>query len=115
MTSWSAAQHTPYPATHLAAHLKAGEAVPSPETVLEKLAERITHWGDVYKQQGFDAIRSKWAEQARGIGQGMSVDTGQEQCEGIFSGLGPNGELRLELADGTIRDIFAGDVTPHER
>lgn len=102
---------TPYPAAHLAEHLS-GEPVPSPKFVLEILAGRMSHWHEVYLRQGFGPIREAWSARAHPAGQTISARlSAEERISGKFIGLGENGELQLALADGTVRNIFAGDIT----
>jgi BirA family biotin operon repressor/biotin-[acetyl-CoA-carboxylase] ligase len=60
--------------------------------------------------RGFDVIRKAWLAQARGIGQSVSVRTGERVESGIFETLDGQGRLMLLAADGTTRSISAGDV-----
>ncbi|MGB0906866.1 MAG: biotin--[acetyl-CoA-carboxylase] ligase [Maricaulaceae bacterium] len=102
---------TPYPATHLAAHLH-GKHTPSPEFMLSILSGHMDHWHEIYVRQGFDSIREAWSARAHIAGEKISARLSEnDHINGEFVGLGANGELRLALADGTIRAVFAADVT----
>lgn len=59
---------------------------------------------------GFDGIRMAWLAEARGIGQSISVRTGERVDTGIFETLDEEGRLILRKADGMIRVFSAGDV-----
>ncbi len=60
--------------------------------------------------RGFDAIRKAWLAQAGGIGQAISVRTGDRLESGIFETLDQEGRLVLRVDDGGTRLIAAGDV-----
>lgn len=64
-------------------------------------------WNDGH---GFDVIRKAWLAQAKGIGQAISVRTGDRVESGIFETLDEQGRLILRKGDGMIRVIGAGDV-----
>jgi BirA family transcriptional regulator, biotin operon repressor / biotin---[acetyl-CoA-carboxylase] ligase len=68
---------------------------------------RIMLWND---GRGFDVIREAWLAQAAGIGQAISVRTGDRVESGIFETLDEQGRLILRKSDGTMRAISAGDV-----
>jgi BirA family biotin operon repressor/biotin-[acetyl-CoA-carboxylase] ligase len=60
--------------------------------------------------RGFAAIREAWLAQARGIGQSISVRTGERVETGIFEALDEEGRLVLRKPDGLIRVVSAGEV-----
>jgi BirA family transcriptional regulator, biotin operon repressor / biotin---[acetyl-CoA-carboxylase] ligase len=104
----SADQSLTYPATDLQAH---GANV-SAEQLFTRLSaamcQRIAQWD---RGAGLPAIRADWLRQARGIGEAISVRGyhGQKKV-GRFAGLDEAGRLLLELPDGAIEKIAAGDV-----
>lgn len=59
---------------------------------------------------GFDAIRKAWLAQAGGIGQAISVRTGDRVENGLFETLDQEGRLVLRRNDGGTLLIAAGDV-----
>ncbi|HWV54897.1 biotin--[acetyl-CoA-carboxylase] ligase [Pseudorhodoplanes sp.] len=102
----------------------APSGMPYPAAFLRSFAPEITA-GSVFSQltdawmgyagrwdegHGFDVIRRAWLAQARGIGQAISVRTGDRVESGIFETLDEEGRLILRKTDGMIRVISAGDV-----
>jgi BirA family transcriptional regulator, biotin operon repressor / biotin---[acetyl-CoA-carboxylase] ligase len=97
-----------YPATDLRAH---GADV-SPERLFTRLSammcQRIAQWD---RGAGLPAILAEWLRRARGIGERISVrDYNGREKVGRFAGLDESGHLLLELPDGAIEKIAAGDV-----
>lgn len=98
---------TPYPATSFAA---LGRPVPTPDQMLEALAQAFDHWLSVWRGEGFTPIRDRWLAAARGLHGPIRVRLPEEELSGTFDGLDQDGALILRLADGTVRSITAGDV-----
>lgn len=103
---------TLYPATHLLAHMSA-DALSSHEplytgleAVLATLSARFEVWRGRHAKDGFAPLREAWLSRAHGIGQVATID-GKPV---IIKGLGENGELQVSRDNGTIDEIFAGDV-----
>jgi BirA family transcriptional regulator, biotin operon repressor / biotin---[acetyl-CoA-carboxylase] ligase len=84
---------------------------PDPATFLDYLAEAF---GDILAQWrtgGLGPILSRWQERAHPVGALLSVSLPDgTSLEGVYEGLGPDGALKLRLADGGVRAIHAGDV-----
>ncbi|MFN3312449.1 MAG: biotin--[acetyl-CoA-carboxylase] ligase [Hyphomonas sp.] len=59
---------------------------------------------------GFEGMRRDWLALAEGLGETVSVKTGDLIVEGIFEDMEPDGGLRLRLPDGAARIIRAGEV-----
>ena len=83
-----------------------GGQVPCPVVAAEQLATSFHEWLHIWRGEGLAAIRMAWLAAAHPLGTLLSSSQG----EGRFAGLDENGSLRLEMADGTIRQIHAGDV-----
>lgn len=105
-----------YPATHLLEHIK-DEALHDAETIFTGAAVMLPllakEFGDalrIYTQDGFAPIATAWRERAIGLGQAVNVRLDTESFMGTAQDLLENGALRVSLADGTIRDVHAGDV-----
>ena len=98
----------PYPATHVAAQLQADP--PRAEDMLSRLAisydEVLTQW----RTQGFGAVRKAWLGRAKGVGTQVAARLGHEEVTGRFVDIDETGALLLELEDGAIRPISAGEV-----
>ena len=102
---------TERPATALAHHL-AGEAqaVPSIEVAAKRLAEAFSVWQERWETLGFDPILDAWRARTPGLDGPAVARLGHETVEGRAEGVGPDGALKLRLADGSLRMISAGDV-----
>jgi BirA family transcriptional regulator, biotin operon repressor / biotin---[acetyl-CoA-carboxylase] ligase len=95
-----APSNTPYPVAALGSQF-------TPDSVLQKLAVSLWHWLEIWDEgRGFPAIRSAWLERAAGVGKEVFV----EGMAGRFEGLSADGALLMTLADGTQRQIHAGEV-----
>ena len=100
-------EDAPYPVTHLLEHipetqLNTPEPIfAGPEPVLAQLAHFVTDGLNALQSCGFASIRQEWLARAARLG---------EKITGRFETLGENGALRLRFANGTLRDIVAGDV-----
>jgi BirA family biotin operon repressor/biotin-[acetyl-CoA-carboxylase] ligase len=102
-------QDTPYPATHLAA-----AGFPTAPTVLLSSLDRaffgrLAQWR---RGAGFADICDAWIRRAPGLGQKVTVRTGERETEGVFESLDLSGALILRRPDGTRERISAGDVFP---
>lgn len=103
--------NTPYPATSLAAHLKAGVTEPpSPPEAMGAFAAAFNRWLRVWEEGGFEPIARAWTARAGGIGGICVARLGAETVEGVAEGLDVDGALRLRTASGEVRRITAGDV-----
>ncbi len=91
------------PATSLAA--LAGMA-PEPGPFLEILARTFSRWLARWRLEGLAPVRAAWLAAAHPLGTALSTHEG----EGLFEGLDESGALRLQMPDGALRVIHAGDV-----
>ena len=98
---------TERPATSLAA---AGLPVPTPAAVLDELAAAFAHWRGQWEAHGFPPIRAAWLARAAGVGSRIVARLGSDSPEGIFTGLADDGALLMQLDDGAVRAIHAGEV-----
>jgi len=104
----SAPEEVRYPATSLNQHVS---YIINNNNLLELLSKAwIAHLYGL-NQGGFEALKALWLENAEGLGGEICVKIGDNELRGVFSGLGPAGELRLQMADGYEMKILAGDVT----
>jgi len=99
------------PAAALSGHLRGDiAAAPSIEAAADILAETFAVWMERWETLGFQTILDAWIARARGLDGPCTARLGHETVSGIADGVGPDGALRLKLADGTMRLISAGDV-----
>ncbi len=107
---------TPYPATHIFEHINSDvfkseePEIPTPETALAIVANAFSKWKLIYEQRGFAPLREAWMERAYQIPGRVKVNLAKESFAGEAIELGQNGELRVRLENGTIREVHAGDV-----
>ena len=85
-------------------------ALVSPESFAPLLAasfaRALAMWRDDYPR-----LTTAWIESAHPIGTVLAVHSGGgEQVSGAFAGIEDDGALQLELADGRIEVVRAGDV-----
>jgi BirA family biotin operon repressor/biotin-[acetyl-CoA-carboxylase] ligase len=79
---------------------------PDPAAVAHSLADRFGDWMGRWRSHGLDQILTAWLAAAHPVGTRLSTPDGA----GAFAGLDQSGALRLQLADGSLRLIHAGDV-----
>lgn len=59
---------------------------------------------------GFSDIRTRWLDQAAGIGAPVAVRIGESRVHGIFETIDGAGRLVVRSDDGTRRTVTAGEV-----
>jgi BirA family biotin operon repressor/biotin-[acetyl-CoA-carboxylase] ligase len=98
-----------FPATDLQA--QGAEITPAPlfRRLSATMCGRLAQWNRSY---GFAAILADWLSCAHGIGERITVRNNGTQTQGRFVGLDHAGRLLLELRNGTLTKISAGDVFP---
>jgi biotin-(acetyl-CoA carboxylase) ligase len=98
-----------FPATDLQAH--GAEITPAPlfRRLSATMCRRLAQWD---RSHGFATILADWLSHARGIGEQITVRNNGVAAQGRFVGLDQAGRLLLELRDGTLTTISAGDVFP---
>ncbi len=112
----NAPEDTPYPIScvldNLVADvlLSAEPLMPTPESFLAVYASRFEHLYSELLAKGFHSIREKWLVYAKNIPGPVTVNLNLESFKGEAIGLGVNGELQVRGLNGTVRDVYAGDV-----
>ena len=95
-----------YPAANLA---EMGCAGLEPRAVLSSLASSLDYWMTEWRQEGFEFIRRKWLDRARGQGEQIIIRLPDREIEGRFIDLDVTGGLKVET-EGGVQVIAAGDV-----
>ena len=98
---------TEFPATSLKA---LGATVPPADDALRHLAAHFAKWYEVWRGDGFAAIRDAWLARAAGLGTRIRARLANEETSGVFEGLDESGALILRESVGVVRTISAGEV-----
>jgi len=97
---------TIFPATSLA---WLGVPVPPVADALTELAAAFAKWYEVWRAQGFAAIRDAWLARAANLGGRIRARLQNGELTGVFEGIDETGALILREG-GKIRTIAAGEV-----
>ncbi len=100
-------EDTSFPATSL--HFEGATEVDA-VMLLEAFARYFMSWVNRWLDEGFAPVRRAWLHHAHGLGEEIEVRLPRETLKGTFKDLDERGILVLDLADGTRREISAGDV-----
>jgi BirA family transcriptional regulator, biotin operon repressor / biotin---[acetyl-CoA-carboxylase] ligase len=103
----AAPEGTPVPATSLLALGLETTAEQLFTALSDSWAECRGIWDD---GKGFGEIRRRWLELAAGLGQPVSVHTGQTTVSGIFDTIDETGCMIVRTSSGDRVPISAGDV-----
>lgn len=89
------------------------DAAIGPAEVLVDLADRFTLRLDEWRSRGSDMTLAQWSTRSHKPGEQLTVSNPVGgNLQGSFAGVSADGALRLRMADGTIRDVYAGDIGP---
>ena len=103
--------HHPKDAGQSATSLNAlGATDCTPGSLLAALGPSLLRWLEVWRAKGFAPIRQAWLARAAGLGGQLRVRLPKEEFSGTFRDLDSDGSLVVELTDGTLRRITAGEV-----
>ncbi len=78
--------------------------------LLEAFSRHFLSWVNRWRDDGFAPIRRAWLNHAHALGEEIEVRLPRETLKGTFKDLDESGTLVLELPDGGMRRISAGDV-----
>ncbi|MCK5826438.1 MAG: biotin--[acetyl-CoA-carboxylase] ligase [Desulfuromusa sp.] len=101
-----------YPAT--SALLETGKAVDR-LVFLRAFIQRLDLYYSEFLREGFSPIRRRWESLCKLINVQVEVDQGSHRCCGTVVGLDVDGALRLQLNNGKVERILAGDIRPTEK
>ena len=98
---------TEFPAISLAG---LGVKPPTTEDALAALAASFAKWYEVWRGQGFAAIREAWLARAAGLGSRIRARLATEERSGMFEGIDDNGALLLNEGFGRASVLPAADI-----
>ncbi|MGF1609513.1 MAG: biotin--[acetyl-CoA-carboxylase] ligase [Kiloniellales bacterium] len=78
--------------------------------LLEAFGRHFLSWTNRWLEDGFAPIRRAWLHHAYGLGESIAVNLPRESLRGTFRDLDQDGVRLLEMEDGSLRRIAAGDV-----
>ncbi len=73
------------------------------------LLARLEHWYDLYIEEGFGPVSSRWRDLTSTLGEQVRVRMDNREIEGIAQDLDDNGALLVAVGDKVER-VIAGDV-----
>ena len=82
--------------------------------LLETYVRHLLDWEERWQVDGFGPIRTAWLQRATGIGKPVRVRISTDEFEGLFTDMDTSGALLVELPDGDVRRVTAGDVFLNE-
>lgn len=90
----------------------AAQIVPDAEKLLQALLRKLaTRYDQLQETDGPPSVLRDWmAASSYAAGKIVRVDTGAEVFSGVTRGLEDDGALRVEIANGEIKAVRAGDV-----
>ncbi|QUL38640.1 biotin--[acetyl-CoA-carboxylase] ligase [Erythrobacter sp. JK5] len=87
------------------------EEPPSRDRFAARLIHHVGRELERWRTLGAEAMRVRWLGHAHPKGTPLAVHDGDGKViEGVFEGITANGALLLEMPDGAIRQVHAGDV-----
>lgn len=81
------------------------------EKLFVALLERLEMFYDQFNEEGFDPILKEWKNYASFLGHQVEVRTQTEKIRGFALDIDPEGALLLKFEDGTVKQIFVGDIS----
>lgn len=103
----AAPEGLPYPATSL----KNCGINSSAEDLFSALSDAWAEYCGIWNLgRGFDEIRLKWLDRAKGLGERVSIHTGSATVDGIFETIDQTGCMIVMTADNRRVPVAAGDV-----
>lgn len=79
-------------------------------TFLETFLPFLLHWVEVWEKESFHSIRTEWLKHAFRLHQEITVNTTQKKIQGIFDGIGTDGNLILTEKNGTKWRLASGEI-----
>ncbi len=82
---------------------------PPPERFAAGLLDTLQRWRECYGREGFAPVQAAWLAMAHRPGDLLVAGAGKHRVQGAFRGLGPDGALLLDSADGEVA-VASGEL-----
>ena len=83
----------------------------TPRQMAELIGESLSGWWQRWREQGLLPVIAAWRAAAVGIGEPILVRLADgAELSGRFADIADDGRLTLQMADGEVQSISAGDV-----
>ena len=79
--------------------------------LLQEALRQLEEWYRVWQAGGFPVIRAEWQKRSVTVDRLVRVRLGDITLAGRAAGVDEEGALLLELPDGTVQRLMAGEVT----
>lgn len=79
--------------------------------LMKSFLMELEHFYDLFNNQKFDRLLSEWKSLSETLFKNVRISTPTEEIEGKAIDINSDGSLILELSDGSIKTILAGDCT----
>ena len=89
--------------------LETGEKRPV-SSVLGPLLSKLEYWCGEWRQGGFGPLKSTWQNRCNHLGVEVQLQDSESIVRGVVEGFGDRGQLCLRLSDGTLSEIWSGDL-----
>lgn len=81
------------------------------EQLFNRLLEKLEAMYMLHATRGFSPILKEWKNHAGFLGQEVEVTDGNEKITGLACDIDADGSLVLMLKNGTMKRVFAGDMS----
>lgn len=98
------------PGRHLACLAQLGLS-PAPEALAKMIMDHLSAGLAAFASSGADFVRDAWLSRAHKIGTRLAVMTGDDYTEGLFHGLGPEGQLLLLTEGNKVKPFLSGETS----
>ena len=98
-----------YAAARLVDNLRAGVDAPMPDELAARIDDQFAAYYDIWRREGFAAIRIAWLGRAKGVGAPIRVRLPGEEFSGVFQDIDADGALILKIGEHERR-VAAGEI-----
>jgi len=97
-------------ATSLRQHIKKG-VLPDRTRLAAEILNQLEQVYEDYLRNGPDSMLMEWRQRSATLGRMVEVVRGTEKVRALALDIGEDGRLKIQLEDGSIREIFSGEIS----